>query len=114
MVTAPAELIDPTGHRGSVHAPRPPRYANSSWGFAPPGLRQLPIVVAPPEYPVEFCPVSEAGSAPCARSARDPLTYTCRVFVPAGAWATQIGLPALIGAQPVTCTEPASTGRAPV
>jgi hypothetical protein len=25
IVTAPAELTEPTGQRGSVHAPRPPR-----------------------------------------------------------------------------------------
>ncbi|GAB3904007.1 hypothetical protein GCM10029964_096850 [Kibdelosporangium lantanae] len=74
MVTA-LPLIDATGQRGSVHAPNPPVYTNSSWGLAPLGLRHPPMVVPPPPYPVEFWPVNAFGRVPWARDARVPFTY---------------------------------------
>jgi hypothetical protein len=82
--------------------------------LAPLGLRQPARVAPPPEYPLLFCPVSAFGRAPWARTARVPFTYSCRVFRPAGAWATQIALVEDSRDQWVTWAEPARTGRAPL
>src|SRR5690349_3782605 len=110
--------MNATGQRGSVHAPSPP-LLNDQYG-APPvytnsmslGLRQFAIAAESAVYPVSVL-CRPVGSAPAARSARTPFTYSWRVRRPAGAGAAQMPMLASDRCHPVIRAPPLITGCAP-
>src|SRR4051794_41954520 len=96
------EVIVATPQRGSVHAPSPPRYTNSTCPRLCHFAIGSPLLVV---YPVAVC-FTDTGSAPVARCARPPLTYTCRVVVPAGTRAGPMFLPGAVRGPPGGLTPP--------